>query len=168
MKATLSESELTELFRRLGARSPELWAHSQVTEGFPQLARFLFLTQAWSKVVTEGDALWIEDAIHASQARPDSPYAGLGTALARCKAAGVTTEDLTEIARCVQAQLLFHIAYLLEGSQEYGVDVSWALFETNQDGTPTDIRICGLHESVLETDPTGREMRPKIAGVVRG
>jgi hypothetical protein len=79
-------------------------------------------------------------------------------------AAGVSTDDLTEIARCVQAQLLFSLAYLLEGSQEFGVDVSWGLFETNQDGSPTDIQIGGLHESVLETDPTGRWMRPKNCG----
>ncbi len=42
----MNEMELTELFARLGARDPEKWARSQIKEGIPQLARFLFLRQA--------------------------------------------------------------------------------------------------------------------------
>jgi hypothetical protein len=38
--------ELTELFARLGAPRPESWARSQLEEGIPQLARFVFLRQA--------------------------------------------------------------------------------------------------------------------------
>jgi hypothetical protein len=158
------ETDLVDLFRRLGAPSPEDWAHSQVAEGIPQLARFVFLKQAWSNVVPEGNTAWIEDAIRSAKAQPDAPYAGLGAALARCKAAGASSDDLTEIARCVQAELFFAIAYLLEGpSDDAGVDVgvSWGLFETDERGHPTRRRIGDLHESVLELDPTGREMRPK-------
>ena len=160
----LTEDELVDLFRRLGAPSPEGWAHSQVTEGIPQLARFLFLKEAWSNVVPEGNTAWIENAIRSAQVQPNAPYAGLGSALARCKAAGASPDDLTEIARCVQAELLFAIAYLLEGPPDgldIDVDVSWGLFETDQRGDPTKTRIGDLHESVLELDPTGREMRPK-------
>jgi hypothetical protein len=163
----LSEKDLVALFRRLGAPSPEDWAHSQVREGIPQLARFLFLKQAWSNVVPEGDAAWIDTAIRSAQKEPDAPFSGLGAALARCKAIGVSPDDLTVIARCVQAELLFAIAYLLEGAPndlDIGADVSWGLFETDQDGHPTTYRIGDLHESVLELDPTGREMRPKSPG----
>jgi hypothetical protein len=163
----LTEDDLVYLFRRLGAPSPEDWAHSQVTEGIPQLARFLFLKQAWSNVVPEGDTAWIEDAIRSAQVRPNEAYAGLGAALARCKAAGASAGDLTEIARCVQAELLFAIAYLLEGPSDdlnIDVDFSWGLFETDEHGQPTKYRIGDLHESVLELDPTGREMRPKSSG----
>ena len=163
----LTEDDLVDLFRRLGAPSPRAWAHSQVTEGIPQLARFLFLKQAWSNVVSEGNTAWIENAIKSAQVRPDDPYAGLGAALARCKAAGASPDDLTEIARCVQAELLFAIAYLLEGPPDdldIDVDVSWGLFETDEHGHPTKNRIGDLHESVLELDPTGREMRPMSSG----
>ena len=163
----LTEDELVDLFRRLGAPSPEEWADSQVTEGIPQFARFLFLKQAWSNDVPEGSTAWIENAIRSAQARPNDPYAGLGAALARCKAAGASPDDLTEIARCVQAELLFAIAYLLEGppdDRDIDVDVSWGLFETDQHGHPTTYRIGDLHESVLELDPTGREMRPRSSG----
>jgi hypothetical protein len=38
--------------------------------------------------------------------------------------------------------------------------VGWALFEVDDNGRP--LREIGmLQESVLETDPTGREMRPR-------
>jgi len=64
----------------------------------------------------------------------------------------------------MQAQLLFHICYLLDDpsiDERELADVGWALVETNADLEPTDRVIGGLHESVLETDPSGREMRPR-------
>lgn len=164
MATPLTEDELVALFRRFGAPEPEDWAHSQVTEDIPQLARFLFLKQAWSNVVPEGNTAWIESAIRLAQVEPNAPYAGLGDALARCKASGASPDDLIEIARCAQAELLFAIAYLLDGPPDdldIDVDVSWGLFQTDEHGRPTKYRIGDLHESVLELDPTGREMRPK-------
>jgi hypothetical protein len=161
-----SEHELTELLRQLGAPSPERWAQSQITEGFPQLLRFLFLKHAWSNVIHEGAHEWIERVISRAEAHPDEPYAGLGPALARCRAAGVRPEDLTEIARCLQAGMLFAMAYLLDGPlPEPGLEsLSWGLFEMNEDGQPVGPQVSGLHESVLELDPTGREMRPQNRG----
>jgi hypothetical protein len=163
MDIPTSEHELAELFRKLGARSPELWAHSQVTEGIPQLLRFLFLKHAWSKAVPDGATEWIKQAIAQAEAGPDQPYAGLGLALARCKVAGATSEDLTEIARCLQARMLFEVAYLIDGAlYEANLGwISWGLFEMNKEGLPVGPQVTGLHESVLEFDPTGREMRPR-------
>ena len=43
---------LTEIFRKAGARNPEMWAGSQIEEGINQLARFSFLktiTSEWLK-----------------------------------------------------------------------------------------------------------------------
>jgi hypothetical protein len=37
---------LTKVFDKFGARDPRAWAKSQLTEGIPQLQRFLFLPQA--------------------------------------------------------------------------------------------------------------------------
>jgi hypothetical protein len=39
-------------------------------------------------------------------------------------------------------------------------DLSWTLFELDRKGRPKQ-RIDGLHESVLETDPKGRECQPR-------
>ncbi|GAA5162974.1 hypothetical protein [Viridibacterium curvum] len=157
---------LTELFRELGAQSPESWASSQVNEGFNQLHRFLFLRQAWSRVISENDDTWIEDNIATATTHPDQPFAGIGHALGRMLSAGVAREDIVDLARGMQGQLLFDICYLLGDPSlpDSSVDeVGWTLVETDEDYAPTLNAIEGLHESVLDTDPTGREMRPRTA-----
>lgn len=167
MPIPTSETELAKLFAELGANAPELWARSQIQEGIPQLLRFLFLKNAWNAVPAEGSHAWIDEEIGSSKARPKAPYAGLGQALARCRALGVADEDLTDIARCLQAQMIFSMGYLLEdGPGEPNAelqDVCWGLFQIDENGLPIGRQISGLHESVLELDPTGREMRPKAA-----
>lgn len=94
---------------------------------------------------------------------PDAPYAGVGAALSRLRAAGANDQDLTELVRGMQAQLLFSLCCQLDdpGEVEPEVeDVHWALVQINGEGEILG-PISGLHESVLETDPTGREMRPR-------
>jgi hypothetical protein len=51
--------EPADHFRALGADEPESWARSQVEEGIPQYARFVFLRQAWTNVIPDGDTSWI-------------------------------------------------------------------------------------------------------------
>jgi len=158
-----SEEKLTALFRELGASSPEIWARSQISEGIPQLLRFLFLKSAWKNIPGEGESAWIARAIDDAKSNPDRPYAGLGIALAHCKEKGVSDQNLTEIARCLRAQMLFHVCYLIDGPAHMPPaldDVSWGLFQVNEEGQPVGQQIAGLHESVLEFDPTDREMRP--------
>jgi hypothetical protein len=162
----MSSDELTrlgEIFRELGARDPEGWARSQVEHGIPQLARFLFLRQAWSMVIAEGDVKWIADAVERSKADPRAPYSGVGMALERLLARGVELEDVTEVVRGMQAELLFYFCYLLEDPGDVPAsvaDLSWALVRLDEEDQVVE-RIHSLHESVLDTDPTGREMRPR-------
>ncbi|MFI5011352.1 MAG: hypothetical protein ACHQAY_03295 [Hyphomicrobiales bacterium] len=159
----MNQEELTALFRRLGAQDPEGWARSQIQEGIPQLARFLFLRQAWREVVSEDDTRWIGSSIARAQTHPDEPYAGVGHALKKLRALGATDDDITDVVRGMQAELLFSFCYLLEdpGKVEPEVaDLGWALVQIDGDGKVLG-NIDGLHESVLETDPTGREMGPR-------
>ena len=159
---------LTELFGRLGAKEPESWARSQLDEGAPQLQRFLFLKQAWSLIEAGDDTGWIGQAIQAAEMSPDAPYSDVGAALKRCIAAGADPSDLAEISRGQKASLLFSLCYLLSDSdynkppEESVRDIAWALFQIDNDFHPIGV-IEALHESVLETDPTGREMRPTIS-----
>ena len=107
---------------------------------------------------------WIDRNIAAAEQRPQDPFSGIGHALKRVISGGVAPEDLTEIVRGMQADLLFSLCYLLEDpgfDDEELEHIGWRLVETEGDDDPTDRPICSLHESVLETDPTGREMRPK-------
>jgi hypothetical protein len=167
------EEEIQELaahFRALGAEDPEGWARSQVNEGIPQYARFVFLRQAWKNVIADGNTSWIDAQIAEAEKRPRDPGAGAGPALKRMLDAGVKREDIAEVARVMQWELLSGIAYQLDNSGDVDYPnknmpmVNWALFETNEAGEPSG-QIPGLHESVLDTDPSGREMRPK--GVTR-
>jgi hypothetical protein len=159
----MNQRTLAALFERLGADDPDGWARSQVEEGIPQLARFLFLRQAWRAVVDEGDPRWIAMAIAGAEADPHGPYAGVGHALRSLRARGATDDEITDLVRGMQAELLFQLCYLLEdpGDVEPEVqDVAWSLVQVDDDGNVL-ASIDGLHESVLQTDPTGREMRPR-------
>lgn len=159
-------AEWTEHFRAWNAEDPEGWARSQIDEGIFQYGRLVFLKSAWSAaVVDEANTGWIDYSIADSKDHPDAPCAGIGLALQRALAAGVSREDLNEIARVIQYDALFSICDLLDGSDVVDYPnptvpkVFWQLFETDDEGNPLQ-RISGLHESVLSLDPTGREMRP--------
>src|SRR5262249_3401782 len=113
MKHPSSLEQLTELFRRSGARDPEGWANSEINEGINQLGRFLFLRQAWKQIVADGNEAWINSAVARAQKEPNGVGAGIGIALQRALSAGATREDLTEIVRGMQWQLLSDLCYLL-------------------------------------------------------
>jgi hypothetical protein len=156
-------SRLTRLFEIAGARDPSTWAKSEVDEGIPQLARFMFLRQAWRSIIPDDDISWIEREIQSATRNPDAPGSELGVALARLQKAGASPRDLSVVARNAQWQLLHSICYLLSDpsiEEEELQHVAWRLFEIDEKGN-IGRPVGGLHESVLETDPTGREMRPK-------
>lgn len=158
----MNESDLADLFARLGAPDPAGWARAQAAEGVPQLARFLFLRQAWRQVVPAGDTAWITAERAHAAAAPEAPFAGTGLALDRLLAQGAQEADLTELVRGMQAQLLHSFCYLLSDPGELEpevADMTWALVQLDDEGQVLG-EIGALHESVLETDPTGREMRP--------
>lgn len=155
----MNELELTALFERLGARDPSSWAQSQIHERIPQLARFQFLGQAWRLVVDENDTAWIESALGV---QADAPGRAIHGALQRALENGISKRDVTAIVRVMQRRLLFGLCYLLDDPGDVepeAADIAWSLFQVNDEGRPLAV-INGLHESVLETDPTGREMMP--------
>ena len=159
----MDEQQLTELFRKLGASDPEGWARSQIRQGIPQLPRFLFLRQAWREVVSPDNRSWIAEWLRRATQSPNSPGAGIGPALTRLLAAGAREDDLTTVVRVMQWWLLAGLCVLLDdpGVVESEVaDIEWQLFLLDQNGAPL-VPIVALHESVLETDPTGREMCPE-------
>jgi hypothetical protein len=159
----MTQRELAALFRKLGARDPETLARSQLQEKIPQLARFLFLRQAWRNIVGEEDATWIDARIARAEQEPNEPFAGVGLALKKLRARGAGDDEVIDLVRGMQAELLFSFCYLLEDPGEIEpevADVSWILAQIDEEGNVLG-SISGLHESVLETDPTGREMRPR-------
>lgn len=155
-------ADLTELLTRLGTTDPAAWARSEVEEDIPQVARYLFLRQAWRHVVADGDLTWIEAWRNLAAQSPAAPCAGIGPALERLLAAGARPADLATVVRVMQYSTLFGLCYLLDDPGEVELDVGelgWALVEVDEEGT-VGRHIGALHESLLETDPSGREMRP--------
>jgi len=157
----MNVKELTEIFRNLGARDPEEWAESEVNEGIPQLARYIFLKGAWDNVVPDNE-LWIDDIMSQYDKNNTGPYSGIGHSINKMIECGVPKKNITELVRCISAEMIFHIGYLLDdpgivNGNEY---INWAFVQLDENDAPIKL-ISGLHESVLETDPTGREMRPR-------
>lgn len=156
---------LSTLIRRLGYPDSEAFAAHVLKEGPHDLLAALFVQQAWKRyVIKDGDTSWIDDEIAKAIEGPSQPGAGLGHALKRCREAGVSDKDLTEMARCHQAATLFHVCYLLDDpcfEEEELDDVAWGLFQVDEHDQPIGPPIEGIHELVLSADPTGREMRPK-------
>ena len=56
----------------------------------------------------------MEKEIRQARTKPDAPYSGVGIALERCLENGIAEEDLNEIVRGKQVQLLARLCYLLE------------------------------------------------------
>jgi len=156
-------ADLTELLTRLGAPDPSAWARSELEEDIPQVARYLFLRQAWQHVVGDGDQTWIDAWRDLAAQSPSAPCAGIGPALERLLAAGADRDDLTTVVRVMQYSTLFGLCYLLDDPGDVEPEVAelgWALVEVDEEGT-VGRHIGALHESLLETDPSGREMRPR-------
>src|ERR1700721_705016 len=133
---SMSELELTELFRKLGAQEPESWARSQIAEGIPQLPRYLFLRQAWRNVVDPRDQTWMSTM---RPKDPNGPGGELGSAIDRILAIGARPEDLTTVVRIMQWHLLARLCVLLEdpGDIENEVSDIWGgLFLIDEDDKP--------------------------------
>lgn len=157
----MTEQELTDIFKQFGARDPEGWAASEIEEGIPQLARFLFLKGAWEGVVPDNDD-WIDHVMSRYDPKESGPYSGMLHSIKEMVDAGVSKKAITEFARCVGGEMIFNISYLMSdpSAVEGNEYVNWGLFITDEEGYPVK-ELEGLYESVLDTDPTGREMCPR-------
>lgn len=159
----MSLNQLVSCFKKLGEAEPEEVAASQIEEGIPHLHRLLFLKKAWERVVSEDDTNWPERTAAFDDATSMAPFAGISHALTSMLEKGVASDEIIDLVRGVQAQLLFDLCYLLEDPNEDDEeleDVIWGLFSLDGDFQPKQ-PINGLHEDLLTTDPTGREMRPR-------
>jgi hypothetical protein len=90
----MNERELADKFRKLGARDPDAWARSQIEEGIPQLARYVFLMEAWKLVIRENDRTWASELLEMG---PDEPGSAANPAIKRLLNSGCSQADLTLI-----------------------------------------------------------------------
>src|SRR6476660_944904 len=149
--------ELSEVFRGLGATRPESWAASELGEGIPQLAYFLFFKQAWSLIEDERDTQWIDTYIE---------WGGpLGLALKRMRSSGVSDSDIATVVQTMQYDLLGGLCSQLDDCTSSPVNLlvpdgwplpRWKLFLVDDDCKPLRKLSC-LHEFADSGDSTGRE-----------
>ncbi|MGH1470704.1 MAG: hypothetical protein ACRBCS_05885 [Cellvibrionaceae bacterium] len=155
----MTKEELIKIFKNLGADEPESWADSQIKEGIPQLCRFLFLKGMWDSVVPDNEK-WVDEYVNDTM--ENECFSGASIAIRKMIECGVPKKYITELCRGIGGELIFNIATMIDDPSvllENDV-VSWGLFELDGNGNPKSL-IAGLHESVLETDPTGRECLPR-------
>ncbi|QKW43377.1 hypothetical protein [Streptomyces microflavus] len=147
---------LTALFEALGADgdAPD-WAESEAEEGLPQLARYRLLRTVWQDV----DAWAAEAPRWVAAYRTDGVAAG---AVDRALAAGLTPEDLGELAREVARETAFGVLYALadpaDGSLPAEIEEqlpSWRLAELDPAGEPTGRHLDALHEDFAGLEPRG-------------
>jgi hypothetical protein len=92
----------------------------------------MFLRQAWRSFLSEDDTAWIDHQIASSKRNSNSPGAAPGPSLERCLENGCSREDLLEIARTAQWQLLHAMCYLLSDPSIEEPElrhIAWALVE---------------------------------------
>ena len=164
----------TELLRRLGAAEPADWVDDEddVSTAREQLHRFLFLREATRYMASTRDFGWIDNQLAFAERDPTGPMAGGGLAIASMLAKGVEKAEIAELVRATQAAAIFDLCYQLSGgdfdvrdqelAEQAGLGpLGWALVTVDEKEEPGDMIIAGLHESVLASDPEGREMRPR-------
>jgi hypothetical protein len=103
-----------DLFRRLGAHIPEVWAASQV-EGNDEaaLASLVFLRQATSYYSDEIISSMIDHAIECADVNRPGIYTIAGTSINRMLEKGVESEDIVRIARVLIHDFFFRACYEL-------------------------------------------------------
>jgi len=153
--------DLTAIFRQAGAEDPESWADSQIEEGINQLGRFSFLKAITSQWMKEDETNWVDNQIEFDYSAPEDPCSQLPMALKEMLEKNVKRETIIDLIRVIQFNTLFHVCSAIDRSFEPDTPVTnWSLFELDDDENPKS-RIDGLHESLLEFDPSGKEMRPR-------
>ena len=114
----------------------------------------MFLRQAWRSFLSEDDTAWIDDQIASSKKNSNSPGAALGPSLERCLENGCSREDLLEIARTAQWQLLHAMCYPLSDPSIEEPElrhIAWALVE---------VRL-HLIDDANGTDPRNTQVTPE-------
>lgn len=174
---------LADRFRELGAEDPEGWAASEVEEDIAQLARFLLLRRVWrsagqwnqppSEWFTEVEAdeqaeLPLEEdddepTLVAASADGvdgddggDPPFLAARQAVQRILDAGVSPDDLREVARAVFTHAAFDVVQTVDEGYdpEAGEGMpGWLLTEVGGDLVLTGRVVAALHEDLLTTAP---------------
>ncbi|HLM69491.1 MAG TPA: hypothetical protein VK358_18260 [Longimicrobium sp.] len=173
----LRAESLAVTFRGLGAGEPEAWALSEVEDGIPQLARFVFLRRLWrgAEEWTLPPAEWFAErapdpadeddaededesaeAVAEDEADAEPAFLAAQQAVQRILAAGADPEDLKEVARAVFLHATFDALQTVDEGYdpEAGEGLpGWLLTEVGGDLMLTGRMLDKLHEDLFTTEP---------------
>jgi len=142
-------------------------------DDWPAHARQSFLTTVWSMVVDEdsysdGYPSWIDLRGDEQGKVPGGTGA---EALQRILACGVDPDDLTDLVREMQHNLLYGVCQLIDDPGLLGIgldeewseptDFRWELVAVRTAGPEGQAPIRDLHSSLDAVDPSGREGAPR-------
>ncbi|MFI5767787.1 hypothetical protein ACIA74_04430 [Streptomyces sp. NPDC051658] len=134
-----------------------------------------FLTTLWSMVVDEdnyadGYPSWLEPGLRGHQ-QGNGPADAGASALQRVLACGVDPDDLTDLVREMQHEVLYNICQLIDDPGLLGIgldhegarpaDFRWELVAVRDEEPAGRVPVHGLHSSLDELDPSGRHGEPR-------
>ncbi len=130
----------------------------------------------WKLVIDEdarvgGEPRWIESWMRWPRSQ-DEPLDGVAAAIERVLASGADPDDLTDIVRAMQYDVVWNFCDLLDGEGVAELrervpglpEMSWRLYAVDEDddGEAAPLwPIESLHESIGSFDPAGREGEPR-------
>lgn len=128
-----------------GAENAEEWADSEIGEGIPQEARFLFLRSLWPDLILTTGTDWCPAA-------------------RRAVAAGARPDDIDTAMRAAAYEAVFGLLYRLDLGVDEEFDdgaPGWQVVEAREADdekfVSTGRELIGLHEDLLSMDPRGLE-----------
>lgn len=145
--------DLTETFRVLGADDPNSWAISEVEQGIPQLAMYVFLKRSLGLFSADSLDRWLQSVAHHHGHEHDSAK----QSLSRIAHQGVQREDIRTLLKAFGREMLMEMCCLLDNTsathfEDYELnrrvaDVNWRLYAVDDNGNPRS-PMEGLHEIV--------------------
>jgi hypothetical protein len=125
----------------------------------------IFARSVWLQLPDEEDTRWVRRM--AEMPRSEQPCGDEGALIKRMLDCGLTEYEIARFAKLACYDAAFSLTYMLgdpgAGIEGMKVDrVEWRLFQTSSAGEARE-QMYGMHEFLLQLDPSGRDMRPKAA-----
>jgi hypothetical protein len=160
-----SASDLKAKFETLGVDQVDFSVSDELDpQSNPRLAPLVLFHEVWKGALRKGDTEWLQASIEHFENRKN--LSGVAAAmwpeeddflqaLLAVRDSGIDLKLITTIARRAQEHLLHHVAYTLSdpsSDEELFKDVTWAVFETDENDKPIRQMNC-LHEYYGLVDP---------------
>jgi len=125
----------------------------------------IFARSVWSLLPDEEDTRWVR-SMAARPLNVTQPCGDEGALIKRMLDCGLSEYEIARFAKLVSYEVAFGLTYML-GDAGAGIEgmkrdrIDWALFVTGTSSDDPKERMYGMHELLLQLDPSGREMCPR-------